>query len=118
MKRHPDSGEEVPVITHKDVALYPLVGDVNDRKIMFKFEHDPEIFRFSGEAEEEFKWGGMSGSLVYRLDESENLFKPCGIMYAARDGLDTLFFATHLDFIKDDGSMSGPSEPTPAVPVR
>ena len=43
MKRHTDSGEEVPVITHKDVALYPLVVDVNDRKIMFKFEHDPEI---------------------------------------------------------------------------
>ena len=73
-----------------------------------------------GQSGQEYKWGGMSGSLVYRLDENDNLFKPCGIMHGARDGLDTAFFATHLDFIQEDcsSSLSYSKPQSPHIPSQ
>jgi hypothetical protein len=97
---HPALGEEVPVLIHKDVAFYPHVEEVTDQIIKFKFKENPEVMWFSGDPVEEIRWGGMSGSLVYRLDETDNLFKPCGVLHSGwpRAGLDTTFFLTVTDF--------------------
>jgi hypothetical protein len=35
-------------------------------------------------------------------------FLPCGILHAASEGLDAIFYCTHLDFIQGNGTIAGP----------
>ena len=106
---HPLEDRLVPVLHHESVILYLHVEGVSNRQALFKFTNPtPEIFEMSSKPPKPYRWGGMSGSLVYRRDMSENRFFPCGILHGAGEGLDATFFATHLDFIQEDGTIVEP----------
>src|SRR5579872_1055388 len=106
---HPHLNQSIRVLRHESVILYLHAEAVSARQARLRFTNpNPEIMWFSTRPITEFRWGGMSGSLVYRLDTAENRFVPCGILHAAGEGLDATFYATHLDFIRPDGTIASP----------
>lgn len=106
---HPVTGESVSVLHHELVLLYPTVEAVSERQLLLKFRSPTsEVHNLSGRPIDRYRWGGMSGSLVYRLDAKENRFVPCGILHAAGEGLNAVFVATHLDLIGSDGVIAQP----------
>ena len=106
---HPQLNESIPVLWHESVILYLHADGVSSRQARLRFTNpNPEVMQLSNRPITEFRWGGMSGSLVYRLDPNQNRFLPCGILHAAGEGLDAIFYATHLDFIQPDGSIASP----------
>jgi hypothetical protein len=106
---HPQLGEFVPVLRHESVILYLHTEAVSSRQGRLRFTSvGPEVMPLSERPIDTFRWGGMSGSLVYRLDRAVKRFVPCGILHAAGEGLDATFYCTHLDFIRGDGMIVGP----------
>ena len=106
---HPLLGKVVPVLRHESVLLYLHTEATSSRQGRLRFSSDkPEVIHFSEKPIDSFRWGGMSGSLVYRLDQAANRFVPCGILHAAGEGLDATFYCTHLDFVCGDGTIAGP----------
>lgn len=82
------------------------VLSVSDRKYMLGFENDnPIIQRFSNRPIEEWVWGGISGSMAYRLDLRDNQFHVAGFLYAAGEGLNASFFASRADVLNEDGTI-------------
>lgn len=103
---HPLTGEIVSTLRHELILLYLAVEAVSDSQLRMTFRSStPEIHNLSDRPIDEFRWGGMSGSLVYRFDTDENRFVPCGIFRAGGEGLNTVFYATHLDLIQSDGPI-------------
>lgn len=99
----------VDILRHEAIILYLHAEAVSPRQGRLRFQNpNPEVVPLSDRPITEFRWGGMSGSLVYRLDPSAARFVPCGILHAAQDGLQGLFYATHLDFIQADGTILPP----------
>lgn len=106
---HPKLGQVVPVLRHESVMLYLHTEATSVRQGWLRFRSaSPEVMPLSERPIDAFRWGGMSGSLVYRLDRAKSHFFPCGILHAAGEGLDATFFCTHLDFIRSDGTIVGP----------
>jgi hypothetical protein len=90
----------------ESVLLSPKVLSVSDRKLLLQFENpNPLIHVFSSRPIDEFTWGGMSGSMVYRLDPSLNQFFVTGFLHAAGEGLQGSFFASRADLLLDDGTI-------------
>ena len=82
------------------------VTTVSDKKFRLGFENpEPFIEQFSTRPMEEFRWGGMSGSMVYRLDPDEMKFYVSGFLHAASEGLSASFFAARADLIQEDGTI-------------
>ena len=101
---HPRTGETVSALRHEICLLYMAVEAVSDSQIRMAFRSEnPETLMISGRPMTEYRWGGMSGSLVYRYDASVGRFVPCGIFRAAGQGTDTVFYATHLDLLNEGG---------------
>ncbi len=106
---HPELNISVPVLWHEPIILYLNVEAVSLRQARLRFANpNPEVVQLSNRPINEYRWGGMSGSLVYRLDSTANRFVACGIMHAAKNGLQGVFYATHLDFIQADGTITPP----------
>lgn len=104
---HPDLGESIPVLWHESVILYLHAEGISARQARLRFTNPkPEVMQMSKRPITEFRWGGMSGSLVYRLDPGQNRFIPCGILHSAGVGLDATFYSIHLDFIRPDGTIA------------
>jgi hypothetical protein len=90
----------------ESVLLALTVESVSDRKVRLKFTNpDPAIHRFSPWPITEFKWGGMSGSMVYRLDLDLLQLFATGFLHAAGEGLDAVFYMGRADVIQDDGKI-------------
>lgn len=105
---HPELGEVVSVLWHEPFLLYLRTEATSSRQLRLRFASDnPEVVLFSDRPLTAFRWGGMSGSLVYRLDREQNLYMPCGILHSAGEGLDATFLCAHLDFIQGDGTILG-----------
>jgi hypothetical protein len=82
------------------------VTSVSDRKFWLRYENpEPFIQKFSSRPMDEFRWGGMSGSMGYRLDPDEMKFYVSGFLHAAGEGLSASFFAARSDLIQDDGTI-------------
>ena len=96
------------VFTHELVLLYMHVESVSDRKLLMRFrENKPEIQLFSEKPTQSYVWGGMSGSLVYRLNTDLDRWVPCAIFHSSTsDGFEGYFCATHLDLINSNGSLN------------
>ncbi len=106
---HPQLGKVVPVLRHESVILYLHTEATSSRQGRLRFTSArPEVMLLSERPIDTFRWGGMSGSLVYRLDRVQNRFFPCGILHAAGEGPNATFYCTHLDFIRGDGTIVGP----------
>lgn len=106
---YPQLGQIVPVLRHESVILYLHTEAASSRQGRLRFTNTaPEVMQLSHRPIDSFRWGGMSGSLVYRLDRAQNHFIPCGILHAAGEGLDAIFYCTHLDFIQSDGTIRDP----------
>lgn len=104
---HPETGQTVNALRHEICLLYMAVEAVSDSQIRMTFRSDtPETLMVSERPMTEYRWGGMSGSLVYRFDELQASFVPCGIFRAAGEGSDTVFYATHLDRISAEGEIA------------
>lgn len=103
---HPDTREGVTVLRHEICLLYLVVEAISDWQIRLTFRsNNPEVINFSNRPIEEYKWGGMSGSLAYRYDSEEERFIPCGILSAASVGTEAVFYATRLDVLSEDGTF-------------
>ena len=90
----------------ESVMLSPNVESVADRKYLFRFSNPvPIVHKFSDGPDIEYAWGGMSGSMVYRLDPEDMKLDLTGFFCAAQGGLDGLFFATKA-LINDDGTIN------------
>jgi hypothetical protein len=60
----------------------------SDRKYMLGLVNPkPIIHQFSSRPIEKFVWGGIRGSMVYRLDFEANQFHVAGFLHAAGEGL-------------------------------
>ena len=96
------------VFAHELVLLHMHVESVSDRKILMRFrEKKPEVQLFSKKPIKNYVWGGMSGSLVYRLNPESEKWVPCAIFHSSTsDGLEGYFCATHLDLINANGSLN------------
>lgn len=106
---HSDFHEVVPVLRHESVILCLRAEATSTRQIRLRFNNpNPEVVQLSNRPITDYRWGGMSGSLVYRLDQSKNHFVACGILHSAGEGLGATFYATHLDFIQPDGTIRVP----------
>jgi hypothetical protein len=82
------------------------VLSVSDRKYMLGFVNpNPAIQQFSSRPIDAFTWGGMSGSMAYRLDLETNQFHVAGFLHAAGEGLQASFFAGRADVLQDDGKI-------------
>lgn len=104
---HPGLSEVVPVLRHESVILYLHTEATSSRQGRLRFRNpNPEVMELSERPIDVFRWGGMSGSLVYRLHWAQNSFLLCGILHAAGEGLDSTFYCTHLDFIQRDGTIT------------
>lgn len=104
---HPTTGEIVSALRHEICLLYLAVEAVSDSQIRCAFRSsNPETLMLSNRPVTEYRWGGMSGSLVYRYDDTEARFVPCGIFRAAGEGVNTVFYAAHLDLISEDGTLT------------
>lgn len=105
--RHPDLDEVVSLLRHELVLLYPQVEATSDRQVRLRFSSaNPETIQLSPRPITEYRWGGMSGSLVYRFDATSSRFFPCGILHSTvGDGNAALFVATYLGCIRSDGSL-------------
>lgn len=98
---------EDQVFAHELVLLSMRVESASDRKLRMGFsEEKPEVQQFSSNPIQEYKWGGMSGSLVYRLDSTENKLVPCAIFHSSSGGIDGVFYATHLDLVNENGTLN------------
>ena len=107
--QHPELNEVVPILRHESILLYLRAEATSIRQTRLRFATpNPEIIQLSSRPITEYRWGGMSGSLVYRLDTTESRFFACGILHSAGEGLDAIFYATHLDFIQPDGTIVPP----------
>jgi len=79
---------------------------VSDRKYMLGFVNpEPTIQQFSTRPLEKFVWGGISGSMVFRLDLETNQFHVVGFLHAAGEGLQASFFAGRADALQEDGTI-------------
>lgn len=79
---------------------------VSDRNCHLGFTNpEPIIQRFSPRPLEKFVWGGMSGSMAYRLDLETNQFHVAGFLHAAGEGLQASFFAGRADRLREDGTI-------------
>jgi hypothetical protein len=106
---HPELDEVVPVLRHESIILWLHAEATSTRQTRLRFTNpNPEVIQLSSRPITEYRWGGMSGSLVYRHDPTENRFMACGILHSAGEGLDAIFYATHLDFIQPDGTIVPP----------
>jgi hypothetical protein len=95
------------VFAHELVLLSMRVESVSERKLRMRFsEQKPEVHQLSKTPVQDFVWGGMSGSLVYRLDSEEKRLFPCAIFHSSSGGLDGVFCATHLDLINENGTLN------------
>jgi hypothetical protein len=93
-------------LRYESVLLALKVAAVSDRKIMLRFDNpNPDIILFSPKPLTEFRWGGMSGSMVYRLDPELNQFFVAGFVHAAGEGLQASFYAGRADLIQDGGTI-------------
>lgn len=82
------------------------VLSVSDRKYLLGFTNpDPLVQQFSSRPLEKFVWGGMSGSMAYRLDLETNQFHVAGFLHAAGEGLRASFFAGRADRLCEDGTI-------------
>ena len=92
---------------HFDSVMINLkVLSVSDRKYMLGFTNPhPIIHQFSPRPLDQVRWGGVSGSMVYRHDLETNQFHVIGVLRAAGDGLHGSFFAGRADFLRDDGTI-------------
>jgi hypothetical protein len=104
---HPETGQSVSVLKHELALLQPTCEDVSDRTLFFRFRSkNPFVASFSAELYDKYDWGGMSGSLVYRYCNDAQKFFACGIQKEAGKDLDALFFASHLDLLRADGTIA------------
>lgn len=79
---------------------------VSDRKYLLGFTNpEPIIQQFTPRPMEKFVWGGMSGSMAYRLDLETNQFHVAGFLHAAGEGLQASFFAGRADCLREDGTI-------------
>ena len=104
---HPTTGEIVSALRHEICLLYLVVEAVSDSQIRLAFRSsNPETLMLSDHPMTEYRWGGMSGSLVYRYDRDDARFVPCGILHSAGHGINAVFYATHLDMVSEDGTIA------------
>jgi hypothetical protein len=98
---------EDQVFAHELVLLSMRVESQSDRKLRMCFsEEKPEVQQFSSYPIQDYIWGGMSGSLVYRLDSTEIKLVPCAIFHSSSGELDGAFYATHLDLVNKNGTLN------------
>lgn len=82
------------------------VVSVSEGNYMFAFTNpNPIIHQFSSRSLDQIAWGGMSGSMVYRLDPDTNQFHVTGLLHAAGEGLQGSFFAGRVDCLTADGKI-------------
>jgi hypothetical protein len=93
-----------PVLRFESFLFEMRVQGVSDRQARLVFSN-PDIIQFSDRPIDSFVWGGMSGSLVYRADTCQNRLVACGIMHSASEGLDEVFLLTHLNRIRENGTI-------------
>lgn len=106
---HPENGGSIDVLRHEAIVLCPTKEGTSDTGIRMAFTNPTTtIATFSAPPIGEFPWGGMSGSLVYRLDRETNKFLPCAILREAGESLQSPFYATNLNSIASDGSIIEP----------
>jgi len=90
----------------ESLLLALKVESVSDRKMRLRFLNpEPSIHWFSPRPITEFEWGGISGSMVYRLDPVLMRFFVTGFLHAAGRGLDAVFYASRADVIQEDGTI-------------
>ncbi len=90
----------------ESVLLGLKVESVSDRKVRLRFLNpEPTVHWFSPRPVTEFRWGGMSGSMVYRLDPDLMQFFVTGFLHAAGEGLDAVFYMGRADAIQEDGRI-------------
>jgi hypothetical protein len=90
----------------ESVLLGLKVIAVSDRKYMFGFTNsNPIIHLFSNRPIEQWLWGGMSGSMVYRLDLNSNQYHVTGFLRAAGEGLNVSFYAGRADVLNENGTI-------------
>lgn len=103
MRRHATD----EALRFESVLLNHKVLAVSDRKLRLSFENpEPLIHSFSSKPIAEFRWGGMSGSMVYRLDLSLNQFFVTGFFNAAGDGLHVSYYASRADLLLENGMIT------------
>ena len=106
---HPELNEVIPILRYESILLCLHTEATSTRQARLCFASpNPEVVQLSDRPITEYRWGGMSGSLVYRLDPTANRFVACGILHSAGEGLDATFYATHLDVIQPNGTIIVP----------
>lgn len=91
----------------ESVMLGMKVASRSDRKMLLRFENPkPELHLFSKYPVENYIWGGMSGSMVYRLEPNSSQFYVTGFLHAAGEGLNVNFYAGRADVIREDGTIN------------
>jgi hypothetical protein len=90
----------------ESVYLNLKVTSLNDRKVRLEFTNPkPDVVNYSAMPITDFRWGGMSGSMVYRLDPALQRFFVTGFLHAAGKGLEAIFYASRADLIQEDGTI-------------
>ena len=106
---NPDDGNNFEVLRHEAIMLCPTVEGISNDGIRMLFTNPPPtITFFTDRPIDEFRWGGMSGSLVYRVDRDSNRFVPCAILREAGETFQATFYATNINVITRDGSILEP----------
>ena len=82
-----------------------FVTSVSDRQFYLVDENLERLAsKFTQEDLEPFgPTGGLSGSSVFV--NRDGTLVPVGVLYEGGDGIDTMFFVTHMDRINEDGSI-------------
>src|SRR4051794_1352727 len=86
------------VLYHQDVMLQMEVTDVSNSgtNLLMQYTNPERILgkgaRGPAPGLDEYAWGGMSGSMVYRLDLSPNFLHVAGFFYKAQLGTNGCFF--------------------------
>lgn len=103
VRRDPDTPNRR--VSYEAVNLAPVVVAVGDRKIMCEFTTcEPVIHQYSAK-EMTDRWGGMSGSMAYRLDEAEAKYHLTGFFQGAPQGLQGGFYLSRADALNENGTL-------------
>ena len=90
----------------ESVLLGLNVAGVTDRTLFLTFTNPkPTVHLFSSKPITEYRWGGMSGSMVYRYDPLLQHFFVTGFLHSATEGLCASFLASRADVIQADGTI-------------
>lgn len=93
-------------VRFEPVMLGLKLLSVSDRKLLLGYENPTPLQQnFSDKPIDEYRWGGMSGSMVYRLDLELEQFFVTGFFHAGGEGLHVNYYASRADLILADGTL-------------